>query len=311
MRNVFANEVYARDTPTLVSSLRMCWTEARPSVLGMFILRYAAGVVLVAWHITALGTTRILGGALAWGLATFAAYVFNGIMDVAEDRINGSRRPIARGDLPLATALSVVIGSAISAELIGFILGGQMIWLVSAWLLVGYSYSAPPLYLKRRASTTLMTGFLIGWLSYSAGSAVAGGSLLAGRSLLFAIAMSAWTALVGPMAKDIPDVIGDAAANRHTIATLLSERNICIVMSGTAFALGIGFVVSALVISPTLAWPAIVMCGGAVAVAVTARGLNAAADRSERRKPYRAFMLTQYATHVCLLAVVMAGQLRF
>jgi 4-hydroxybenzoate polyprenyltransferase len=309
MGTVFAAAASPRNQKSLLSIIRMSVTEARPSVLGMFMLRYATGAVLAFGQVTACALVHIVAAGLSLELTVFSIYLFNGVMDVAEDRINGSRRPIARGDLPQGSALWIAIGSAASAFVGGFLLGGQLTWLLPALIFLGFAYSAPPFYLKRHVLTTIMTGFLLGWLSYSVGNAAAGKSFLTGENLLFAGALSAWTALVGSMAKDLPDALGDAAAGRRTVATLLGERRIRIVMPVTVFALSTGFLVCAAVTDTLLVWPAAAMTVGATAVTRATLKVRPASDRRERRGPYRAFMITQYAAHLCLLAAVaLAGR---
>src|SRR5229473_3171268 len=89
----------SRRSPILIAGL--CLAEARPSVLLITLLRFLAGAVLGAasghghGHLMAMA-----GGAVTIELAIFSCYLLNGLMDLDEDRINGSRRPLARGALP-------------------------------------------------------------------------------------------------------------------------------------------------------------------------------------------------------------------
>jgi len=71
----------------------LIWREARPSVQLIVQLRYWSAVVLAGGGFgvrPALGSLFLL-------LAYCAVYVLNGVADIAEDRGNRSRRPIASG----------------------------------------------------------------------------------------------------------------------------------------------------------------------------------------------------------------------
>src|SRR5262245_60636507 len=86
--------------------LRLCLIEARPVVLVMFVLRYLTAAALAGGADRA-APGRVVAGAAAWLLAVLSIYLINGTTDVAEDRVNGSGRPVASGRLPLATARQV------------------------------------------------------------------------------------------------------------------------------------------------------------------------------------------------------------
>ncbi len=287
-----------------LSILPLCLAEARPSVLVIFLLRYLCGVVS-AQNYTAPQIVRpALVAAIIWELAVVFVYLFNGITDLAEDRVNGSLRPVARGDLPPKVALWISVSAATAAVIGGFLIGGLFRWLVLVLLALGFLYSGPPFYLKRRTATAVISGTLGGWLTYCAGSAAAGRGIPAGASLIFAVTQSAWMGLVGSMTKDLPDVAGDAAARRMTAVAIHGEKAVRVAVSITALGLGAVFVVAAAYTRPVLLWPAVAMLVGALSVARAARRSRPAGSRRDRRRPYRAFMTTQYATHGCLLAVV-------
>jgi len=87
---------------TTAETARLCCSEARLSVQMVFVLRFAVGAVSTAQLPQAPWRTVL--GMAAWWCAVSCAYLLNGVTDVREDRANGSRRPIARGDLPVRTA---------------------------------------------------------------------------------------------------------------------------------------------------------------------------------------------------------------
>src|SRR5256885_4484950 len=92
------------------SAFAMCVAEARPTVLGVFLLRFLTGCVLVTGPIENL--RRVVVGAAVWELAILSVYLLNGTMDVHEDRVNASRRPIASGALSPRIAGRVAWGAA-------------------------------------------------------------------------------------------------------------------------------------------------------------------------------------------------------
>ncbi|MFD2349919.1 hypothetical protein ACFSTC_12000 [Nonomuraea ferruginea] len=70
--------------------ITLCLAESRPSVLAVSSLRYLTGVAL-ALPITSLADPlMVFQGGVAWVASIFAIYLYNGVTDIAEDRINGS-----------------------------------------------------------------------------------------------------------------------------------------------------------------------------------------------------------------------------
>jgi 4-hydroxybenzoate polyprenyltransferase len=286
-------------------TLRMCLIEARPTVLVVFLLRYLVGCAFGAGPGVLAGLPRMAGGALVCQLAVCAIYLFNGVMDVDEDRINGSGRPIARGDLGTDTALSVA-GSAAGLAIAGALaFGATMSLLVAVMLLVGYLYSGPPLFLKRRSSGTILVVGIIGLLTYAAGLVASAGADVPRQRVLslavIAVAASLWMGLVGGPAKDLPDIPGDIAAGRRTLATVRGERLVRFVMAGAAVVLAVGFGAVVLTLGLPLSGPAVTMLAGAIVISVLSLGALSAGSRARRRRPYRAFMLTQYGLNLSAL----------
>ncbi|MFF3441504.1 UbiA family prenyltransferase [Streptosporangium sp. NPDC002721] len=291
-------------SPTGFPPLRhvvLCLVEARPSVQFNFLLRFLTGVSLSSAVAGAGDLARTAWSALAWILAVFAVYLYNGVTDVREDRLNGSRRPIARGELPLSFATAVAAGSAVSAVALGLALGPVNAGTVVFMLALGYLYSGPPFHLKRRTSGTIAIGLTASILTYYAGAHAYTGDLGSGTQLVvFVLAASLWTGLVGTTTKDLPDMEGDAAAGRVTFAAVRGERALRPAIIGVSLALPAVVTGGVLLLGdPSLYPPAVAMCLGGLAIALLCRAPIPPGPR--RRRPYAVFMVTQYVLHGCVI----------
>jgi 4-hydroxybenzoate polyprenyltransferase len=296
----------SRRSPILIAGL--CLAEARPSVLLITLLRFLAGAVLGAasgrGHPVAMA-----GGAVTIELAMFSCYLLNGIMDLPEDRINGSRRPLARGALPPPVALRVAGGAAALSLAGAMALGSGIAVAVTVVLAIGYLYSGPPWYLKRQSFGTAVTGISFGLLAYYGGKAAYTGQGGADLSLVlavFALAMSLWIGVVGALTKDLPDVQGDAEAGRRTLAVVINEPLLRLLISILALAVGGTFLIVAILITPVLWWLAMMQLAGAIAVAALSLSNVSRGSRKRRRRPYRAFMVTQYMINLAVLLAAAA-----
>jgi 4-hydroxybenzoate polyprenyltransferase len=286
------------------TTLALCFREARPIVQIMFLLRFLAAPAL-AWKGTA-DLQRILLGTVSWMAATLFAYLYNGVMDIAEDRVNGSRRPIATGDLDPDTATIVAYAAAAVATVCGFAAGATTGMLVVAFLICGYAYSGRPFYLKRATGGTMTAVLVLGATTYAGGYSVVGpGGHRCAALVVYGAAMSLWMCLVGAMAKDFSDVAGDRAAGRRPVVVRWGERWTRLVLALAALLVGTGFLLVAACWYPLLLPPAVVLQAGGVAVAVLSLASRwSSGDRSSRRRPYRAFMAAQYLAHLSLFGVV-------
>jgi 4-hydroxybenzoate polyprenyltransferase len=283
--------------------LRLSLKESRPAVLMAFQLRYSAGVAL-AVPAAAIGTSPpvlpVLLGAFSWFCAIFYTYLYNGCTDVREDRVNGSRRPIADGRLPLDAALAVARGALCAALVSAALAGLGTLLLCAVLLLLGHAYSAPGTAWKNRTSRAMGTVLFSGLLTYCAGPVALGVPPHVPTLLVVSVAMSLWMALVGAVAKDLSDIAGDTAVGRRTWAVTLGERRTRALVAAGALAVGLGFTGAALLWAPALlATALVVLAGGAAVAAVTLRG--GSGSPGARRRPYRLFMLTQHLAHAALL----------
>ncbi len=290
------------------SIAQMCLAEARPSVQVMFSLRFLAGAVLAVVAGPGHPAQAVRAG-IIWWLVIVSIYLFNGICDVREDRVNGSRRPIARGRLSLPVA-KWATGCCAAAGLCGAVAaGGSARWLCPAMLLLGYLYSGQPGCLKRRPMGSPMCGLLAGMATYYAGySAYTGGEPAPSTGLIvFAAAMSLWIAVAGSMSKDLSDIAGDAAAGRRTLAAVRGDQPVRIALAAAAPAVAMTFLAVACTVTPQLVPPAATAGIGAAVLSAASMSDRSRGCRQRRRLPYRAFMVTQYGVHLCLI-VSIAGR---
>ncbi|MEU3483304.1 UbiA prenyltransferase family protein [Streptomyces sp. NPDC033754] len=272
----------------------------------VFLTRFTVGAAFVS-HDLADGP-HLAAGVLVWWLAVVAAYLVNGVLDVKEDRANGSARPIARGDLPERTAALLTAVAAAGSFLLSLYVPGLTLW-VALFLLLGWLYSAPPFPAKRWSSTCAVVVFGLGWTSFASGAAAVGGEL-GPSGLVFATLMSAWMALVGAVVKDLGDVEGDAVGGRRTVAVRHGAARARTLAVAGALLVGAGGVPAALVWAPlTLAGAVPLAIGAVCMVAQIVRTARAAdGDKETRRSAYRVFMRTQFAANVAmLLALVLHG----
>lgn len=280
----------------------LCLIEARPSVLFNFLLRFLAGASLSSAVADEGDLGKTAWAALTWTLAIFAVYVYNGVTDVHEDRLNGSRRPIARGELPPTVAAAVAAGAATLAFVISLALGPVNVGMVVVLLALGYLYSGPPFHLKRKTSGTVTIGLTASVLTYYAGAhAYTGGIDVRTHLVVFVLAASLWTGLVGTTTKDLPDMEGDAAAGRVTFAVVHGERALRLAIIGVSLALPA--VVTGIVLlmeDPSLRLPAAAMCLGGLIIALLCR--HPIPPGPLRRRPYAVFMITLYVLHGCVIA---------
>ncbi|MEV5431660.1 UbiA family prenyltransferase [Streptomyces sp. NPDC052701] len=285
---------------------RLGLVEARPVVQIVFLMRFAVGAAFSAQDLA--DAPKLAAGGLAWWLAVVTAYLVNGVLDVKEDRANGSARPIARGDLPERTAALLTAVAAAGSLLLSLFVPGLTVW-VALFLLLGWLYSAPPFPAKRWSSTCAVVVFGLGWTSFASGAAAVGGEL-GPAGLVFAAVMSAWMALVGAVVKDLGDIDGDAVGGRRTMAVRYGAGRARAVAAAGALLVGAGAVLAALAWAPLTLAGTVPLTIGAVCVVAqivrTAGGTDG--DKRTRRSAYRVFMRTQYAANIAMmLALLLHG----
>lgn len=282
-------------------TVRLCWSEARPTVQVAFLLRFVVGVASAAQLPDSL-VRPALGMAALW-CAVVCAYLLNGVTDVQEDRANGSQRPIARGDLPERTAANGTVLLACAALLLGGLAGPGVVLWTAGFLVLGWAYSAEPVKAKCSSTRCAVVVFGLGATAYGAGVSATGSGWTA-TGVVFAGVMSAWMSLVGAVVKDLGDVSGDAAGGRRTVAVVHGPAVARAMAVAGAVIVGTAAPTLALLWAPSALVGAVpVALGAAWVVTRVVRGARREhADRLQRRGAYRAFMVTQYVANLNTLA---------
>jgi 4-hydroxybenzoate polyprenyltransferase len=302
MRVVSRFRPAAADSSSPQRVLLMSWTESRPVMQGMFIVRFLSCAVLAGaaghhlWAVT--------GGAVSWLCTAISVYVFNGVMDRPEDVANGKKRPIATGRLSVRTAMRVVAITAVLG-LAGSLLVGLWVQVV-VLLALGYVYSAPPWPAKRFGITTSLVIGGMALATFWAGAEVGGG--INAAVVVFAVVMSAWIGVVGAFLKDVGDAPGDAAAGRRTFAVVHGAATVLRWVAVLALTIGSGGLVAGSLWATSVLPAMAVLTAGAVWVALRCRGTDPhQQDKAIVARPYHASFLVQYATCAVAIAAALVG----
>jgi 4-hydroxybenzoate polyprenyltransferase len=163
-------------------------------------------------------------------------------------------------------------------------------------LLIGWAYSAGPSLKDSALGFAAVIGIGAA-LTYTAGSIASAHTDL--HELATTLSISLWVALCCG-SKDFSDVDGDRLAGRHTWPVILGYRRAARLLSGLVVVAAGCVVVSALETGADI-FPALALGAGSIGLAITALRSTPAAERRNRRRPYRVYMLTQYATNAALL----------
>lgn len=279
------------------------WREARPIVQIIFQLRFITGAA-VAFHGSSPRLAGIAAGAMAWLCATWSIYLLNGICDQTEDRRNGLSRPLSTGGLPLPAARLLVRLLALAALGTGALVSWRFTVLVALMLWLGWIYSAGPRPQKAHAAGFAVVVTAGGLATYLAGWYSAQGSGVPGREFwTMAIVMSLWMGLAGNT-KDLAHVRGDRAAGRRTLPLLVGDAAARGAIGGLTVALGLAALIVTASASPDLLLAFGVLLAGACAVAASLAAAGPGNPALARRRPYRTFMITQYAVHTMILAIM-------
>jgi 4-hydroxybenzoate polyprenyltransferase len=292
--------------PGPLRTFRLALTETRPGVQLLYAIRFLTGAALGI--LTSNGSVRpsLVIGLAAWTLGTMAVYLVNGVMDVSEDRVNGSRRPIASGALGVSSARLIVAGLALLSLVLSLLLPLRATLMVLALLLLGWFYSGPPLFAKRHPVGASASLILTGLAAYAAGYFSAGGGRPSQEVIILALAMSLGMGLVGVPVKDLSDVEGDRLAGRRSWPVMWGESGARLAICCVALAGAAVFLVSAIVWAPAMIAAAVVTAIGFAVIAVVVMTPLSHGPRSSRRRAYRIFMVTAYCAH---LAAVLGAAL--
>lgn len=267
-------------------------------VLWVFNLRFVVGGLLAFGG--EILVVKAMEGAASWFLAVWVVYLVNGISDIAGDRANGSRRPLASGALTENAAMSWCVVLAVLSLCLAVHVSVVFVMLVVFMLVLGLAYSIGAHAAKKWAVPALAVAAAGCLLTYLAG-AEAFHATIPSAVLLFGVIMSLWIAVVGHT-KDFGDTVGDRIAGRRTLPIVLGDRRARTVVAVGAALIGSAGVATAAFDRDLLSLAALGPCGIAVCVFSLWRPGR---DRASKRRPYRAFMLSQYAVN--LLAVGVAA----
>ena len=280
--------------PSAAATLRALLLEARPAVQVVFLQRIlVTSGVLIAPHPAAV---RLL---LGWPLLAVAVYVFNGVCDQQEDRVNGSSRPLALGRISAGVASSACAVMGAAGVLLCGWAGPGPLALAVASLLLGWAYSAGPRWKDGAVSSALSVGagalftYAAGWMVHREEHPV----------LLLGVLLAVWVACCCPT-KDLSDREGDEAAGRRTLPVLLGPRRTGWVLAATALVAGAGFVGAVRTVAPVFLPVAAVIAIGSVLLAVALPAATRATDRARRRLPYRIFLSGQIAANVAAIVAM-------
>jgi 4-hydroxybenzoate polyprenyltransferase len=277
----------------LPRGLALCFIEARPVVQLVFLLRF-----LVGYELTASGRRTIVSGRFALAAVTLemtimAVYLFDGIMDIAEDRANQSTRPIASGRLSQGFAGYVVVLLAAGSMVGAAILGGPYPAATAVVLLLGYAYCGWPLRLKRTSITAGGTVLVAGILAFGWGAAAHPHPYPTPSLAILALAMSLWMGLVGALCKDFTDAPGDSRAGRRTSVIVRGRVATGILVRGNALLVAGVFTLLAWSYAPLLLVPALTVQLGAASICRYCSVLTPFGPDLESQLPYTIFMTTQ------------------
>lgn len=284
---------------TGLSLTRLVLAETRPAVQLVILLRvfsfFCAGT---GSHFRATPPVAWLG-IVGWSFLGLAIYLLNGITDIVGDRRNGSRRPIASGRLPVATAIQATVFLAGTGLVLCALCTSRLVVLGVVFLILGYTYSVGPAALK---STRMGFAIAVGggaFLCYLAGAVLGGGVDF--RLVAFGASMALWVGLCSAT-KDLSDVAGDRLAGRQTWPVLLGDRGARRLISVISALLGVWFLVGTPVLGTGTRLAGIAAGLGAVILAATVLRPPRRTGRAAGRRPYRMFMTVQYAVNCTLLA---------
>ncbi|MFI5061016.1 MAG: UbiA family prenyltransferase [Actinomycetales bacterium] len=274
-----------------VRSLALAWLEARPVVLMVFALRFLVGGMLSRGAPT--NGVREAEGGVAWLLSVWFVYLLNGIFDIAGDRRNGSNRPLASGALDRRFAANLCAVLATASLAMATLVGFEFALGVAVMLVLGVVYSVGTGAAKKSAFMALFVAASGSTLTYLAGSE-AFTSRASFPSVAFAVVTGLWIAVAGHT-KDFGDTAGDRQEGRRTLPILVGDRVARILIAWAALVVGACGAVVALVVPrvPTLSF----LLPGSVALFVVLRARSRRSTRSAEKRPYRTFMLVQYAVN--------------
>ena len=259
----------------------------------VFALRFAATASLARNP-----TPEAAVGLVSWLSITLSIYLLNGLSDIEGDRLNGSGRPLASGHLSPKTARTVAAVAATLGMMVACSLGIFFTLLAAGMLVLGLSYSLGPAWKEQPVYAGATIGAGAG-LTYAAGW-ISNGNLTT-ADIFVAAALAAWTA-TSSSTKDFSDVAGDRLAGRRTLPiTLGPPRAAACVIVATATTTIV--LVATTTVAGTALLAGSIVAVGSIRIPLGFRAVTNWGDRRSTRRPYRAYMSTQYAATCAMIAV--------
>ncbi|MFN2223867.1 MAG: homogentisate phytyltransferase [Candidatus Promineifilaceae bacterium] len=198
----------------------------------------ATTLAVVGLFILSQGYERIgQGGLVTLTLtivASLAANIYvvglNQLTDVAIDRINKPTLPLASGEFTIRQGWLLVAGAGVLAVGLAAVMGPYLLLTILLTLLIGTTYSAPPLHLKVRPlwaalSIAFVRGFVanLGVLLHFSDSLGTAPDLAWPQAIGVALFFFGF-GLVIALYKDIPDLSGDSQFGIRTFTVRLGAR---------------------------------------------------------------------------------------
>jgi len=197
---------------------------------------YGLGVLIALFIGTRLNVAVLLWGQVAVTATQLMTHYSNEYFDLAADRANptptrwsGGSRVLAEGYLQpqvaLVTAAIMGVIALLASLMLAFVLntGPLTLPILLLALILGWSYSSPPLYLNSHGLGELTGAILISGLTPMVGFYLQARSLeLLPFLVVFPLCCFQFAML---LVINFPDEAGDAAAGKHTLIYFLGKKN--------------------------------------------------------------------------------------
>jgi len=150
-----------------------------------------------------------------------SVYAFNDAMDLDVDKMNRVVNPLTLGKVSEKEALRLASISAVIGMVLSYAISLEAFALGLVCLMLGFAYSSPQIYLKKRFLAKTFIGAIGVAIVYLFGGASIG---VISTSLLYIVGlMFAVTLAINPLL-DLPDLEGDIKRGCKTLAIMLGAK---------------------------------------------------------------------------------------
>jgi len=146
-----------------------------------------------------------------------SVYIFNDIMEVELDRLNRVNRPIAQGKVSRKDAACLVLILTILSLALSLYVNLETFLLTVSFLTLGFLYSAPQIYLKKRFLAKQLILAIGGFISTFMGGTVMG---IINPRVIFVSFLFFVLCLAGSPLGDLADLRGDIKMGIKSITTV-------------------------------------------------------------------------------------------